>query len=137
MKVFISHSDSSRELAMKVAEGLRGVGLEVWDSERDILPGDNWAEKIAQALRESEAMVVLLTPEALRSGLVRREIDYALGARRFSSRLIPVIVGSEEDFREESLPWILRHLNPIKLPGSGKGEEDGIRRIAQALQAAA
>ena len=134
MKVFISHSHVNKILARKVTKALEQAGLEVWDDEREILPGDNWAKKIAEGLEESEAMVVLLTPDAVRSQAVRREIDYALGKKSFDKRLIPVLIGSPEKFPEDSIPWIFRHLNVINLPQHGQEEEEGIRQITQALK---
>jgi len=135
MKVFISHSHQTRALAEQVGDALRRAGLEVWN-DREILPGDNWAEKIAKALDESQAMVVLLSPDSVQSTMVRREIEYALSAKHFSKRLIPVLVGSEEDLQLEKLPWILKHLEIIKLPAFGR-QDEGINRITQALQAVA
>ncbi|MCU1266777.1 MAG: hypothetical protein JWM21_3095 [Acidobacteria bacterium] len=137
MNVFISYSHKDEALARKVGKALQVAGLDVWNSELEILPGDNWAEKIAKALKESDAMVVLLTPEALSSSAVRREIDYALSRKTFSGRLIPVLVGAEEKVLAEKVPWILRHLNLINLPISGKEEDEGIRKITEALQAVA
>jgi hypothetical protein len=134
MKVFISYPRANTALAKKVVEGLDKAGLDVWFDEREILPGDNWAGKIAKALEESDAMVVLLTPDAVRRpGHVQREINYALGNESFSGRLIPVLVGSPEEFTEDNVPWILRHLQMISLPEHGR-EEEGIRRITQALK---
>ncbi len=78
MKVFISHAHTDEPLVKKVAAVLEDAGLEVWDDTREIMPGDNWASKVAQALQESEAMVVLLTPDALRSSWVRRDIEYGI-----------------------------------------------------------
>ena len=113
MKVFISHAYSDEQLAQKVAAILQEAGLEVWDAMREILPGDNWAQHVSNALQESEAMVVLLTPDAVRSEWVRREmrwnIEYALGEIRFRSRLIPVVAGDPDILNTESVPWILRH----------------------------
>ncbi len=132
MKVFISHSHVNQVLAKKLTKALLQAGLEVWDAEREILPGDNWAKKIGEGLEESEAMIVLLTPDAVRSQAVRREIDYALGKKSFDKRLIPVLVGSPEKFSADSIPWILRRLNMINLPEHG--QEEGIRQITQALK---
>lgn len=136
MKVFISHVHNDEALAQKIVEILEEAGLEVWDDTREILPGDNWAEQVAQALKESEAMVVLLTPEATRSRWVRREIEYALGEERYSKRLIPVLVGDPADFPQEAIPWILWRLQMIKLSEYDK-EEEGIRQIVQTLLEAA
>jgi hypothetical protein len=137
MNVFISHSHKDEALARSVRTSLLEAGLEVWDAELEIMPGDNWAEKIAQALKEAEAMVVLLTPEALLSNAVRREIDYALSGNAFSGRLIPVLVGADEELLAAQIPWILRHLKVIRLPDSGKENQEGIRQITQALQTVA
>ncbi|HJU91438.1 MAG TPA: toll/interleukin-1 receptor domain-containing protein [Pyrinomonadaceae bacterium] len=136
MKVFISHSQENKALARSVGDALERAGLDVWDEEQEIFPGDNWAEKTAKALEEAQAMVVLLTPEALDSTLVSREIDFALSRERFKNRLIPVLVGLDHSIAMEKLPWILRHLKVIKLPTSDK-QEEGINKITQALQAVA
>ncbi len=132
MKVFISYSHKDAPLARRVADALEEAGLDIWDAEREIVPGDNWAKKVAEGLEESDAMVVLLTPEALESKVIRREIEYALGVKSFSGRLIPVFVDSPGGFPEDSVPWILRHLNVIRLPEQGR--EDGIRQIAEVLK---
>lgn len=132
MKVFISHTQTDRRLARKVASGLKASGFDVWDDTR-ILPGQNWAEEIAQALRECEAMVVLLTPDALASRFVQSEISYALGQASYGHRVIPVFVGSPDQIPEDRIPWILRRLKGIVLPEPGKDEE-GIAQIASALK---
>lgn len=115
MKVFISHSAQDSALARKVADVLQKNGLEVW-YDGEILPGDNWAQKVSEALEQSQAMVVLITPESLRSKGVERDIEYALGQRQFSGRLIPVVVGALKDLPPDDLPWILRHFRIIELP---------------------
>jgi hypothetical protein len=133
MKVFVSHSHTQTDepLVRKVTTALQNAGLEVWDDRIEIFPGDNWAEKIAQALREAEAMVVLLTPNALDSKWVDHDIGYALGEQRFYQRLITVLAGPPEKLSENKIPWILRRLKMIKLGENGK--EDHIKQIAQAL----
>lgn len=133
MKVFISHTQKDTDLARKVAAVLKEAGLDAWFDANEILPGENWAEKISEALKESEAMVVLLTPEALESNNVRREIDYALGEKTYDKRLIPVIVGNPEEMPSEKIPWILRRLRLINLPEQDIDEE-GIRQIATVLK---
>lgn len=136
MKVFLSHTDKDSFLAKKIASALVASGLDVWNDEIEILPGDNWAEKTSNALKESDAMVVLLTPESLESRIVQREIEYALGDKSYNKRLIPVLVGSEENVSVESIPWVLRRLNMIRLSKPEQTEE-GINQITEALKLAA
>jgi hypothetical protein len=135
MQVFISYAESDEPVAKKVAAGLEKEGLKVWYDRREILPGQNWAESVSKALKESRAMVVLLTPAALRSSWVRREIDYALGDQTFSHRLVPVIVGPPENLPKKDFPWILQSFKTFNLPERGNQERE-IKEIADALKAA-
>ena len=41
-------------------------------------------------------MTVLLTPAAVSSPYVKREIEYALGAKNYSNRLFPVVAGDPD-----------------------------------------
>jgi hypothetical protein len=128
MKVFISHTHKDKALAKEVATALEKAGLNVW-SFSEIVPGENWAERIGQELNESDAMVVLLSSNALESQSVRFEIDYALSEKKYRKRLIPVLIGDLED----RIPWILKRLKTINLPEHGRNEEQ-LKQIAQALK---
>ncbi len=100
------------------------------------LPGDNWGEKIAEGLKGSEAMVVLLTPEAMESKEVQNSISYALGEKSYRRRLIPVYVGNANDLPSERIPWILKRLQSVELSKDGENEEQ-FKRIAQVIKDAA
>lgn len=136
MKVFLSYAKPDEELARRIGDGLSQAGLTVWDYRREVLPGDLWSEKVTQALRGSDAMVVLLTPDAVHSEQVRWEIEYALGSQAFKNRLIPVIVGSPDKIQRDSVPWILWKLQTINLPEHGN-QSRAIQQIAQRLAQAA
>ena len=110
MKVFISYSHEDIDLAFNVSNALEKNGLQVWNADRELLPGDNWASETARALDEAEAMVVLMTPSALASRQVKREIEYALGAKNFSNRLILLAVGDRERLPKNEIPWIVKQL---------------------------
>lgn len=132
MKVFISHAHTDAALVAQITEALQRSGLEVWDADREILPGDNWAGEVARALEESQAMVVLLTPDAANSPWVKREIEYALGAKNYANRLIPVVVGDPDGFPGE-LPWIARRLPWFQLENSAATDTPAVEAIAEAI----
>lgn len=136
MKVFLSYAKPDEKLAKRIGDGLTEAGLTVWDYRRDVLPGDLWSEKVTRALRGSDAMVVLLTPDAVLSDQVRWEIEYALSSQSFKNRLVPVIVGSPARIPKKSVPWILWELQIVNVPEHGS-QKDGIRQIAQMLSKAA
>jgi hypothetical protein len=139
MQVFLSYAEQDKSLARRVADGLeragRDGGLKVWFAEREILPGQNWAEEIARALKESEAMVILLTPDALSSTQVRREIEYALGEEAYSHRVVPVMVGPPEQLPSKDIPWILKRLTSVSLPENGR-QDKVLKQITEALLSA-
>ena len=133
MKVFVNHSHADAPLAARVSKALRRSGLDVWDPDLDLLPGDNWAAEVARALEESEAMVVLLTPAAIDSPYVRRNIEYALGAKNYSNRLIPVVVGDPERVVPAGeIPWIVRRMPRVRLEDHGSGAPE-VQPIADAI----
>jgi hypothetical protein len=136
MKVFINYSSKDEALATKLVESLEGAGLDAWYKKREVMLGDNWAEKIADGLKESNAMVVLVTPDALESEAVQSSISFALGEKAYSRRLIPVIVGDSADFPKDSIPWIFKRLHTVNLSKDGQNEEQ-FKQIAQALKDAA
>lgn len=136
MKVFISYASADKVLARKVVAALRQEGMEVWYDEDEIFPGDNWAAKIGQGLEEANAMVVLLTRQALQSEHVRADINFALGNENFAHRLVTVFVDDPDTLPETEIPWVLRRLKTVNLSASGSAEA-GLKQIARSLQAAA
>lgn len=93
-----------------LAKKLEAKGHQVWDPERDLVSGSDWASTLMKQMKSAEAMVVLLSPEAVDSRWVSQEIEFALGAKRLQNRLIPVLVRPTRN-----IPWILRELQLIKL----------------------
>lgn len=78
-------------------------------------------------------MVVLMTEDALNSPWVRREMEYALGAKRYSNRLIPVAVGDRESIPAHDVPWIVRRLPWVELEDRGQVPA-GVERIVDAIR---
>ena len=126
MKLFMSYASSDKDVAAKLAAKLEEAGYEVWSPDHHLFPGDNWPLKIGEALQQADGMVVLLSPDSVKSDSVRREIDFALGSLRFQDRLITVLVRPTED-----IPWILRKLKYVRL---GKNLANAARRIVDQLQ---
>src|SRR5262249_16045924 len=111
MKIFLSHARKDSHLARQLADRLATKGFAPWIFQEEITPADNWAEKIGKALDDSELMVILLTPAALRSdSLLRQDIEFALGSRKYECRVFSVFVGSALEAGKD-MPWIL-----LKLP---------------------
>lgn len=109
MKIFLSYARHDRELAGRLAKQLELKGHKVWDPERELLPGAEWTASLKRALADSDAMVLLLSPDAAESRWVTYELEYALSAKHLSGRLIPVLARPTKN-----LPWILHELQMIR-----------------------
>ena len=129
MQVFLSYARSDEKFARELSSELTKHGLAVWLDEEQVLPGDNLHQCVADALKKSNAMVVLLSPEAMKSEFVRSEINYALGNPKYEHRLFPVEVRPTED-----VPWFLRELQWFT---ASQGAKKISQLIASALSQAA
>ncbi len=126
MRVFLSYTDADQSFAKRLSSQLTRLGCAVWDPVDQLFPGDNWWLKIGEALEESKAMVVLLSPDSIKSEWVRREIEYAIGDRNFEGRVFPVLVRPTAE-----IPWILRKFEILR---ANKNPAEIGKRIATALK---
>jgi chromosome partitioning protein len=78
LKVFVSYSRAESAFAEKLAQDLRAIGLHVWLDQAEIAPGADVVATINRGLAGAQWLVVVLTPDALASTFVRREVNAAL-----------------------------------------------------------
>lgn len=124
-KVFLSYASDDRDLARALAAEIQKAGYNVW-SDLDVLPGDNFAGEAGKALDASDAMVVIVSPASAESEHVRREVEFAIGSRRYARRVIPVITKPTK-----KMPWILERLQSIR---STRDPKETSRRVVAALE---
>src|ERR1043166_6640866 len=109
-QIFISYAHKDQKIAKELTSMLAAGGMKVWLADEQVLPRDNVSLEVGKALEQSDAMVVLLSPDAVASQNVRREIAYALSSPKFEQRLVPVMVKATKN-----IPWFLENLAPIRL----------------------
>ncbi len=126
LRVFLSYAKRDDKPAKALRAELEKGGFEVWDPSTRLTPGDNWALEQGKALEDAEAIVILLSPAALTSEHVQREIEYALAEPRFKGRLIPVVV-----LPVKEIPWILETLRVLRIDDD---PQRGSRRVLEALK---
>jgi len=131
MQVYLSFAESDLPLAKRIAQGLGAAGFQVWYDDLYVFPGDNWGTAVGEALEQSDAMVVLLTRDGLRSKKVTSETQFTLSNLRYERRLIPVVSAPEEAAVQKYIPWVFRHLTPVYI--SDDNIEQGIMQIVLAI----
>ena len=85
---FISYSRQDQAYARRLADWLRGRGIEPWLDDR-IDFGDRWWKTIVKAIKECAAFLVVMTPESDQSEWVEKEVLLALKENKL---IIPLLV---------------------------------------------
>ena len=132
MKVFFSYAQADKKWAEGLREKLREAWhgadeeLDIWNPAFKVAPGENWALKYGRALENADALVILLSPNAVKSDWVKSEIDFALTRPHFRNKVIAVMARPTTD-----VPWILERFPVIK---SSKDQAKAARELASALK---
>jgi hypothetical protein len=81
LRIFISYASEDVALAATVAEVLESHGHDVWFDRRRLIPGQDWDLEIREAIRRTEAVIVLISPRSVsKIGYVQKEMRSALDA---------------------------------------------------------
>ena len=91
LEVFLSHSSVDRTFVKKLAHTLRCHGVPVWYSETNKRGAQVWHDEIGGALRRCDWMVLILSPDAVDSKWVKRELVFSLQQDRLDGRIVPII----------------------------------------------
>jgi hypothetical protein len=149
--LFLSYAEEDRETAGHVARWLDGNGFEVFRWEDPRQRGREFIKQIEEAIQQSDAFLVLLSPSFLASDWCRRERDFAIRREQHLQRSDPnrrfihvlhIVPTSDADTgflgnydmldltsaenTEESLGELTGRLQPgDKRPAAGPGEPGG------------
>ena len=85
-QVFISYSSKDKVVADGAKHALEAQGIRCWKAPDDILPGDDWAESIADIIPKVKAMVLIWSEASQDSKEVKKELTLAM---RSGVTLIP------------------------------------------------
>jgi TIR domain len=103
-EVFLSHSDRDRPFVTELADMMRHHGIPVWYSRTNILGAQQWHDEIGAALRRCDWFVLVLSPNAVESIWVKRELLFSLQQNRFEDKIIPLLY---QPCTYERLSWTL------------------------------
>ncbi len=81
-RIFISYSRNDQSFATQLAASLSIGGADVWIDVEDIPAGMNWSRAIQEGLDTSDAMLVVVSPEAMTSRNVEDEWQYFIDNQR-------------------------------------------------------
>jgi TIR domain len=132
-QVYLSHTRKEQDLANEIAGVLSSRGIKVWDDQQ-VTAGADWANEIADALKKSDSMIVLLRPYSYSSSWVRSELDHALFDERYKNRLLPVLIEEAEEEAFARLPWILTTIQSLRLSHKESTKSRAIRIVDRFIE---
>ncbi len=110
-EVFLSHASVNRVFARTAARVLRRHGLPVWYSETNLAGAQQWHDEIGQALRRCDWFLLVLSPHAVASPWVKRELVFALNDRRYHDRIVPLYYKTCD---YSALSWVLDSIQRVE-----------------------
>jgi predicted nucleotide-binding protein len=122
--VFISHSHEDSEWVRQFAEALKDLDVAVWFDEWQIKAGDPLRDAIERGLRNSDAIVAVLSAANILRPNVLFELGVALG---MGKRFIPIL---SQDVNERQLPFDVRSRRYLKQ----ESPEATAREVAAAVK---
>lgn len=118
--IFISHSSKDDGFVDQVAAKLKQAGLQPWVDHQHILSGADWDTALESALDAANSMIVVLTPDANKSLVVKAEWSYF---GELGKKIHPILL------KKARIPFRLRVLQHTDF------EHDPDKAFAQLLEA--
>lgn len=97
-QIFLSYASADRDVAQKIAEKLRQSNLRVWFDAYKLQAGDSLTARIQDAIMAGDYLVVLLSPDSVRSQWMKRELNASLSLELQSRTItiLPVLIADGE-----------------------------------------
>jgi len=114
MKIFISYSRKDLPFVEKLNQDLTDEGHDVWYDLTDLQGGDRWATQIEKAILESDAFIIVVSPNSIASEWVEKEFLFAHNKK---AKIIPLM------YKDCQLPLWLLNIQCIDVQG-GNYEEN-------------
>jgi hypothetical protein len=128
LKVFISYSRrDAADFADELVAGLELAGFAPFIDRHDIKPGEAWEDRLGRLIAQSDTVVFVVTPEAVKSERCNWEVERTLEQ---SKRLLPVV---HKPVPENEIPEILRRLQFVRFD-TGRALTRSIAELAEALR---
>ncbi len=81
LRIFLCHASNDKPAVRELYHRLCADGFAPWLDEENLLPGEDWQYEIPKAVRQSDVVIVCLSPKSSnKEGYVQKEIKFALDA---------------------------------------------------------
>ena len=106
--VFISYSSKNKNVADAIVADLESHGIRCWYAPRGIMPGQEWATAISDAMAEASVFVLIFTEDSNKSKQVMNEVAMAfkLGLTIVPFKLTDDLMNPELEYYLSRVHWL-------------------------------
>lgn len=108
---FISYSHRDFSFVSQLLTYLQSNALPVWVDYQRLQAGEDWRQDIDDGIRQSFAVLAVMSPDAVASQYVTYEWSFAMGQ---GIKIIPLLIGAEKDLHPKL--QVLQYLDFAKYP---------------------
>jgi len=136
--VFLSYASQDAEVAKKICEALRAVGVEVWFDQNELVGGDAWDQKIRRQIKECALFVPIISAntQSRTEGYFRLEWRLADQRTHLMAKgrafLLPIVIDGTRD-ADAHVPDSFTEVQWTRLPG-GEAPEKFCARVQRLLE---
>jgi hypothetical protein len=117
--VFIAHVEEDADVALQIALGLEEAGYRTWCYEVDSIPGTSYIVRTGEAVEQSQAVVIVISPNSLGSAQVTKEV---VRAHESAKHFIPILRDiTHAEFQKRQPEWreAIGSATSIRIPSEG------------------
>ena len=101
--LYICHAGDNSPMARQLSQSIEAHGYSCWHYEQDALPGISHVTQTTEAIKQCDAVVLMISNESINSQDVRREVQEAYHLGR---PFLPVLLGlTRHEFQQRQLDW--------------------------------
>lgn len=102
---FISYSSKDHDIAERLYTDLQSKGVRCWFAPEDMKIGDKFRQRIDDAIRIHDKLLVILSEESIASAWVEEEVEAAIEREKREKRLVLFPVRIDEAVIESNQAW--------------------------------
>jgi len=138
--VFISYSTKDQALAERLYADLRQKGIRCWFASEDLKIGDRFRERIDEAIRRHERLLVILSEQSVKSDWVREEVESAVEREHREKRQIVFPIRVDDAVMAASTAWAAsirrqRHIGDFRRWRDHDQYQKSLERLMRDLRA--
>lgn len=117
--IFIAHVEEDAGIALEIVHNLEKAGYRTWCYEVDSVPGPSYLVRTGEAVAQSQAMVIVISPHSLGSSQVTKEV---VRAHESAKPFIPILRDiTHAEFQKRQPEWreAIGSATSIRIPSEG------------------